>query len=260
MDETEARTIAERAARIGGEIAMERFRSDLLVEHKSETLDAVTAADREAQEAVIEHIDPDAAVVAEEDDAAKTMPDGPAWVIDPIDGTNNYAVGNPDWATSVAYAVDGEARVGVTQLPAVGDTYATVADGVERNGERVTSSERTAASRLTVSAIFGLQSKHRRAYRAVTSAIIDAFGDLRRGGSGQIALARVAAGELDAAVSTVALDPWDTLAGVAMVRAAGGRVTTLDGDPWRHDSAGLVATNGVAHETVREVVVEAVGE
>jgi myo-inositol-1(or 4)-monophosphatase len=58
----------------------------------------------------------------------------------------------------------------------------------------------------------------------------------------------VAAGSLEGTLTTVDANPWDTVAGVHMVRQAGGTVTDLDGEPWRHDSTGLVASNGEAHD------------
>jgi myo-inositol-1(or 4)-monophosphatase len=66
----------------------------------------------------------------------------------------------------------------------------------------------------------------------------------------------VADGQLDGVLTNVRANPWDSVAGVQMVRAAGGTVTDLAGDPWRHDSRGLVASNGAVHDAVLEAARE----
>jgi myo-inositol-1(or 4)-monophosphatase len=87
------------------------------------------------------------------------------------------------------------------------------------------------------------------------AALIRAFGDLRRFGSAQVTLAKVAAGSLDAAASAQPRpNPWDTVAGVYMVERAGGTVTDVHGDPWDPGCDGLVASNGTAHDEVLAVV------
>ncbi|MDZ7730119.1 MAG: inositol monophosphatase family protein [Natrialbaceae archaeon] len=84
--------------------------------------------------------------------------------------------------------------------------------------------------------------------------MVDDFGDIRRFGSAQIELATVAAGGLEAAVTDVPAYPWDTVAGVAMVRAAGGTVTDLEGEPWKPDARGMVASNGAIHGDLLETL------
>jgi myo-inositol-1(or 4)-monophosphatase len=86
--------------------------------------------------------------------------------------------------------------------------------------------------------------------------LLTAFGDLRRLGCAQLVLAGVAAGRLHAAVSTVELNDWDTVAGVHLVRLAGGRVTDAAGDRWEPGATGLVASNGRAHEALLAVTRE----
>jgi myo-inositol-1(or 4)-monophosphatase len=97
-------------------------------------------------------------------------------------------------------------------------------------------------------------------YATAIQAILDRFGDMRRYGCAQAALSLVADGGLEGAITNVSANPWDTVAGVHLVRAAGGVVTDVEGDPWRHDSTGLVASNGEAHDEVlaaaRDIVVE----
>ncbi len=263
------------AAAAGAAVALEGFRTDLDVETKTGRFDRVTAVDRAVQRRVRESLAAasDAPFVGEEEDARKRVPErGPAWVVDPIDGTNNFVGGGPIWAVAVAATRDGEPVAAVTRLPVVGDAYvvgppgpdaaanegtASSADGVadavpRRNGDPIRVSDRSDPGSLTINPIFGFSDRHRRHHRRVMETVFDSFGDFRRIGCAQAALASVASGEVDAAVSTVELSPWDTVGGVRLVRAAGGRVTDVHGDRWRPGATGLVASNGRAHGALVE--------
>jgi len=254
MDE-DAQTRAEaalRAARAGATVAEEGFRGDLEVELKGDKTDVVTAADREAQRTVIGSIRdayPDDAVVGEEEDALKAVPEeGPTWVVDPIDGTNNFVRGTRTWTTSVAAVRDGEPVAAANVAPALGDTYAVGGGGPTRNGEPVSVTDRADPETCTVCPTFWWAFDRRDEYAAACREAVERFGDIRRVGSAQLTLSMVAAGELDGAFTNLHTNPWDTVAGVHMVRAAGGTVTDLHGERWRHDSEGLVASNGGVHE------------
>lgn len=252
---TDFDALAHRAATAGADHARRLFRSDLAVETKTGKTDVVTRADREAQRAVVDELreaDPDAAIVGEEDDALKTVPAaGRAWVIDPIDGTHNYVRGGRCWTTSVALVEDGEPVAAANVLPALGDTYRSVDGEVRRDGTPVTTSDRTDPETCVVCPTIWWPMDRRGEYARATRAVVERFGDLKRPGSAQAALGRLAAGELDGVITNVSTNPWDTIAGVHLVRVAGGRVTDLDGECWTHDARGLVASNGRIHDAVR---------
>jgi len=254
--------LAERAARAGAEVATSHFRTDFDVREKGGAMDPVTVADTETQDRIVEVLreaGAGAPIVGEEEDAPKTLPEaGRAWVIDPIDGTNNFARGTHLWGICVAVAEEGEPVGGATVLPVVDETYVAGTDGATRDGTALSVSDREHPGELLVAPVFGLKDRDRAQYRAVAGAVLDSFGDIRQTGSGQTTLALVAAGGIDAAVSTVPMAPWDTLVGVSLVRGAGGRVTDVDGERWRPDCESLVATNGACHDAVLEVVRRAV--
>ena len=254
MTDNERVTVARRAAEAGAAVAAERFRTDIDVERKVNKTDVVTAADRDAQAAVIDVLSdvyPDDTVVGEEEGALKRVPDaGTAWVIDPIDGTNNYVRGTRLWGTAVAAVRDGEPVAGATNMPALGDRYWTGGDRTYRNGDPVTVSDRDDPETCAVTPTMWWDFDARERYDRACRAVVERFGDLRRMGCAQAELAGVAEGSLDGVVTDIRAHPWDTLAGVAMVRAAGGTVTNLEGDRWRHDSVGLVASNGRIHDSV----------
>jgi myo-inositol-1(or 4)-monophosphatase len=230
------------------------FRTDLAVETKANKTDVVTQADRDAQArvaAVVDDAFPGETLVGEEDDAPGSVPgEGPAWVVDPIDGTNNYVRHLPVWATSVAAVVDGEAVAAATVLPAVGEAYVADRTTAAREDRTLGVSEEADPERATVAPTMWWAMDRRDEYAAAAGELVRRFGDMRRLGCAQATLAHVAEGALEGAVTNVYTNPWDTVAGVLLVRRAGGRVTDLDGDPWRPASRGLVASNGHLHEEV----------
>lgn len=261
--------VAERAARAGGVVANESFRGPLSVETKSDKNDPVTRTDREAQQQVIATISqefPAATLVCEEESQPigagtedVTLVDeipasGDAWVVDPIDGTSNFVRELRFWTTSVA-ALSGGEPVGVaTYLPAADDIYTAGPESVSRNDTSMAVSDRADPETFAVGLIGSWPVKQSQEYASLFERAATQFGDIRRMGTMQGALALVADGGFDAAVMPGTPHPWDALAGVQLIRRAGGTVTNLDGETWQNGDTGLVATNGAAHETVLETV------
>ncbi|SEP23972.1 myo-inositol-1(or 4)-monophosphatase [Halogranum amylolyticum] len=259
MQSENPKQVAERAASAGAEVALSLFRTTLSVEEKSSQVDVVTEADRAAQERAIEIIreaDPDAVVVAEEDDARKTLrKTGRAWIVDPIDGTTNFVHGSRIWTTSVALVDDGRSVAAANVAPALGDRYVADDETVTRNDDPVSTSTADDLQAFVVASTLRLGAGDGRETGALARLAVERFGEFRRIGSAQVTLSMVAGGELDAAVSTVeGPNAWDTVAGVHQIRCAGGIVTDLAGDPWRPTSEGLVASNGEAHEELCSAV------
>jgi len=255
-DQTPSRpAVAEQAATAGAEYAFEQFRTAIAVESKSMETDLVTEADRTAQQRVIEVIEasyPDDPIVGEEDDALKTVPpEGPAWIIDPIDGTNNFVDGIRLWGTAVAAVVDGEPVGSAVVLPAVGDSYTADRTTAYRNGTPITTSEVDRPELSTVIPMLWWDRDSRDAYAAATREIVQRFDDLRRFGSAQASLAMIADGAVEGGITDLRAPPWDSVAGVHLVRNAGGRVTDIDGNRWRYDSTGMVISNGNVHEAMQ---------
>ncbi|RLM33882.1 inositol monophosphatase [Haloarcula sp. Atlit-120R] len=264
-DESHRAAVAERAARSGGVVAREQFRGDLNVESKANKNDLVTETDRDAQRQVVatvleafpgdrflceEALSPRAGPEADyEPEAVDNIPrNGSVWVIDPIDGTANYVRGMRLWGTAVSAVVDGDPVASVIYLPSYGDLYAAGPENVTRDGTELSVSGRTDPETFAVAPVGWWDRDDRDEFGRLCSAVGDRFGDIRRLGSFQATLAHVADGALEGLVCTRPMAPWDTLAGVHMVRQAGGTVTDLDGEPWTHDSDSVVASNGEAHE------------
>ncbi|MFB6146905.1 MAG: inositol monophosphatase [Halobacteriaceae archaeon] len=244
---------ASAAARAGGAVAAGYFRTDVDVESKSRSTDLVSTADREAQRialAVLQDYYPGETVVAEEAGPTGTVPgDGAAWIVDPVDGTSNFLRGRRAWGTAVAGIVDGRPVAAAVALPELGDVY-VAGDSATLNGDAIRPSDRSDPAGATVAPLLYWPRDRRDDWGALCTALVDRFDDLRRVGSAQATLAMVAAGQLDGVVTDVRGFPWDTVAGVHLIRAAGGRVTDVHGDPWRHDAEGLVASNGEIHDAL----------
>jgi myo-inositol-1(or 4)-monophosphatase len=243
--------VAKASASAGAAVAEQYFRTAMDVERKGEKTDVVTEADRKTQERIVAEIVaeyPDAAIVGEENEMAGSVPtEGMVWIIDPIDGTHNFVRGNRYWATSVVCVIDGEPVAAVNMLPEVEDTFVGVPGEVTRNGEAVSVSDRRDPELFVVVPTIWWGFDRREEYAKAAGAIVKRFGDLRRIGSAQSVLSMLAAGVYEGVITNVETNPWDTVAGVAMVRWAGGTVTDLDGNQWEPDSTGLVASNGQAH-------------
>jgi myo-inositol-1(or 4)-monophosphatase len=257
---SERAVVAHAAAHAGAEVAADAFRTELEVETKAGPTDVVTRADRDAQMAAVDCIQqsfPTETVVGEEADLPRTVPaEGPAWIVDPIDGTNNFVGGLRQWTTSVASVVDGEPVAAANVAPALGDQYAG-GQVVTRNDESPLSvSNKTELAALTIVPTFWWGYDEREAYATVCREIVERFGDLRRFGSAQLALSFLASGAVDGVVTELPTNPWDTVAGVHLIRQAGGHVTDVHNEHWQHDSIGLVASNGdkQVHRELLDVV------
>ncbi|WP_229123072.1 inositol monophosphatase family protein [Halapricum desulfuricans] len=248
-------------ASTGAAVAAEHFRTDLDVASKSSQVDPVTEADRRTQRRIVSMIEsafPDDAIVAEEADARKTLPErGTAWIVDPIDGTLNYSRGMSEWVTSVAVVEDGSPVAGINVAPALDERYVATGDSVERDATLLSVSETDDSAGALVASTLRLDTEDHRTFGRIADATIEHLGEFRRIGSAQLTLSLVAGGAFDAAIGfNPDPDPWDTVAGVFQVRQAGGTVTDRRGERWNRDSSGFVASNGRLHEEALAVARE----
>ncbi|AFM17304.1 inositol monophosphatase/fructose-1,6-bisphosphatase family protein [Mycolicibacterium chubuense NBB4] len=180
------------------------------------------------------------------------------WVLDPIDGTFNYAAGLPMAAMLLALLRNGEPVLGLTWLPFMSQRYTAIVGGpVHCNGDPLSALQPTALSDSVVGiGTFNIDSHGRypgRYRAAVLENLSRQCSRVRMHGSTGIDFAYVSAGILGAAIS-FGHHVWDHAAGVALVRAAGGVVTDLAGRPWTIKSpSALVAAPG-AHEQMLDII------
>jgi histidinol-phosphatase len=174
----------------------------------------------------------------------------PVWTLDPIDGTTNFVKGNPIYATLIACSVDGRDIVGVVSAPALGSRWdGVVGEGARQDGRavRVSDVARLADAEISVGAFSDIEDR-------VPGVLADlAVSTRRQRGYGDFwAYCLLASGSTDA-VLEARLNPWDLAAVRAVVEAAGGLVTDLDGVA-RSDGGSAVATNGRLHDELLEKV------
>jgi myo-inositol-1(or 4)-monophosphatase len=245
-------TVTIRAAREGAAVAADMFGTSLDVDTKASAIDYVTEADVGTQRRIVECIAetyPDDTIVGEEGAGRKRLRAGEtAWVIDPIDGTTNYVRGIPLWGTSVAAVEDGETVAAANCLPALDAEYHAGTDGTVDGDGPVSVSDATDLETSIVAPTLRYGHEHGDAYGQLLGRLSPAVGDVRRLGSAQATLSFVAGGHVDAAVGVVPAHPWDTVAGVHLIRQAGGTVTDLAGDTWTPRSEGLVASGDGIHD------------
>lgn len=146
------------------------------------------------------------------------------WVIDPIDGTVNFAQGQFHVAVSIGWLEDGVGKLGVIHAPFLGETFAAAEGlGASCNGEAISPSGETALERTLVGTGFPYHKPSRLALMARFSDVMVACQDIRRNGSAALDLCDVACGRLDAYYESVS--PWDFAAGWVIAREAGARVS-----------------------------------
>ena len=225
-----------------GAILLRHRAGAVAVAHKARG-EVVTAADVESDAAIRSGITaafPDDVVFSEE---ALDPPGREArprlWIVDPLDGTSTFIAGGDAYAVSIGLAVEGEAVVGAVYVPARAQLFTgSRGRGVTLNGAPVRASDVTAlgAARVTVSP----------KERDAAAARLGAARSVHPLATMSHKLARVAAGLDDAAVSLKDRKEWGTCAGVALVLAAGGRATHLDGRPIAFNRAELRQSGGLA--------------
>jgi myo-inositol-1(or 4)-monophosphatase len=254
-----------------GAVLMDRYERLERVAHKS-ARDVVTEADHLSEELIIGAIRvgfPGDAILAEEsgahrgragrDDPARSgassdipVPNGRTWVIDPLDGTVNYANGLPVFCVSIGFVVDGRPTAAAVLDPTRGETFAATADGAATlNGRPIRASTKDQLSDYVISLALSGRSVPSRG-RAIRKLVRVS----RSMGSASLALAYVGNGRFDAFVQETSLSAWDIAAAGLIAERAGAVVTAFDGSGWYDPSrtsraASIVAAPPPFHSQLR---------
>jgi myo-inositol-1(or 4)-monophosphatase len=250
-------TTAIEAVVRAGDLQLAQFGTDMRIDKKG-AIDLVTEVDvaiERAFRAMIAERFPDHHILAEELGGNATVPAGPCWVFDPIDGTTNYAHGLPIFCASLALEIDGVAQVGAVYDPNRRELFtAERGGGAFLNGRPLTvSSAPTLVDALLVTGF--PYDVHQRLEEIVGlfREFIGRARAVRRLGSAAIDLCWVAAGRMDGFWERD-LKPWDIAAGGLIASEAGGRVTNFAGAPFTSRGRDVLATNGHVHEAMLEVI------
>ncbi|HUP83231.1 MAG TPA: inositol monophosphatase family protein [Candidatus Limnocylindria bacterium] len=255
--------VATDAARRAGQLQMERYEKLERIVHKSEH-DVVTEVDELSEQLIIgairEAFPTDSFLAEESGHSGKSEADkslGRVWVIDPLDGTINYANGIPFFCTAIGLAVEGVPKVGVVYDPTRDEMFSAVAgEGATLNGGPV---KMPVKDRL-VDCVASLSLPRRRWFKR------DKGTGLRRSirvsrsmGSAALAIAYLSNGRFDAMVQSGGMSAWDVCAAGVIASEGGARLTTLEGGPWFDinrptKSIGLLGAAPVHHRTLLELL------
>lgn len=245
-----------KAAREAGKLLMDKFEKGIRVEFKGK-YDLVTEADRQSEALIVNLIReqyPEHDILAEEGDYGCTGSDY-RWIIDPLDGTTNYAHGFPWFAVSIALEVRGRLELGVVYNPYVGELYfAERGTGAFLNDRRLQVSAIDTLERSLLATGFAYDHKKCNAnnYDYFTR-FQRASQACRRPGAASLDLASLAAGRFDG-FWEMKLKPWDLAAGILLIEEAGGLVTDFDSQPMVLDSLECLASNRLIHAEMQELL------
>ena len=229
-------------------------------------IDLVTDFDRRSEELLLARIAerfPGDAVLAEESGthSARGPKSGVRWVIDPLDGTTNFAHNYPFFAVSVGVEVDGEPVAGAVFDPVRDEMFAAARGyGATLGGSEigVSSIARLEDALLVTGFPYDVREHPERVMPAFEAFLTRAQG-VRRDGSAALNLCYVAVGRFDG-FWELALSAWDTTAGAVIVREAGGRVTDYRGGAFVPGKTSILATNGRIHDAMMRVIADAPGK
>lgn len=218
--------------------------------------DIVTEVDTAAESIIIDLIRqrfPDHAILSEEA-GGKGIGASYTWVIDPLDGTTNYARRVPFFCTSVGVLEDGEPLAGAIYDPLREQTFAVErGKGATLNDKPIHASQASPLSHTMLALDWGHSDEVRAQTLDLLLRIAPRCGTVRALGSAALALAYVATGWLDGYFN-LALKPWDTAVGTLLITEAGGKCTSIEGSPYQVSIPGCLATNGLIHDELFEVI------
>ncbi len=249
-------TVALEAAHEAGDLLLRYLHEPLHVTEKTRRADIVTDADRASERCIVARLRgafPNATILGEEGGLYGGT-SSERWIVDPLDGTTNYAHGYPLFCVSIAYERDGELIAGVVYAPLMRECFAAERGaGARLDGAPITvSAIASLGDALTCTGFMPADFDRNGPYFRAVSARAQA---VRRDGSAALDLAYVALGRYDG-FWEFDLQPWDVAAGTLLIREAGGTVTQVDGSAARVDAGSILASNGAIHEQLREVLRE----
>ncbi|MGV8057726.1 MAG: inositol monophosphatase family protein [Smithellaceae bacterium] len=246
----QVKNFAIEVAHKAGALLIKKFNQSIKIHYKGD-INLVTEADKMSENLIIETIRrsfPDYGILSEESPAIR---DGSSmrWIIDPLDGTTNYAHGYPVFCVSIALEKDGVIILGVVYDPTRQDTFSAIrGEGSFLNGKRLAVSQIPDLNRSLLATGFPYDIRESKENN------LDHFNVLakqtqaiRRAGAAALDLAYVAAGRFDG-FWELKLKPWDTAAGCLLVEEAGGKITDIFGKPWNLFSPNILVSNGPIHE------------
>ncbi len=244
-------------AREAGQILLEKFGRKINI-YKKGDINLVTEADLASEKLIIERIRsyyPKHAILAEESGAAVLNVESAwKWIIDPLDGTTNYAHGYPCFCVTIALEHDGEIVLGVTFDPTRDELFtAEKGNGAALNGRQIRVSETENLSDALLVTGFPYDTRERDNFARHFTDFTHKSRGIRRDGSAAIDMAYVACGRFDGFWEE-GLHAWDVAAGVLLIEEAGGRVSYYDDSKFNIYQPPICASNNLIHREMLEVL------
>lgn len=250
----EISVLARRLAREAGALQRERYETDLGVRTKSASIDLVTEVDQACERLIVDGITadrPNDAILAEEGSGRDQADSEWRWIIDPLDGTTNFAHGFPRFCVSIGVERRGERAVGVVYDPLLDECFeAVIGEGAWLGARRlaVTFEEVFGRALVATGFAYDVHESEDDNLEAFARVVKTARG-IRRDGSAALDLCYVAAGRIDA-YWEIKLHPWDVAAGLLILEEAGGQATDLAGGPAPSSGREIVASNSRLHDAL----------
>ncbi len=244
-------------ARDAGQLLLEKFGRKINIMKKGD-INLVTEADLASEHLIIERIKsyyPKHSILAEESGEAVMGGENTwKWIIDPLDGTTNFAHGYPCFCVTLALEHDGEIVIGVTFDPTRNELFAAErGKGASLNNKPIRVSEAEDLGNALLVTGFPYDFRERPDFSRHFSEFLLRSRGVRRDGSAAIDLAYVACGRFDGFWED-GLNPWDVAAGVLLIEEAGGQVTYYDGSPYSIYEPPICASNGLLHSQMLDVL------
>lgn len=263
MDLEEAMRFAVGVAREAGEMLLEGFYAKKEIVHKSSAVDLVTQYDTQAEALIVERIAnvyPDHGLLGEEG-AERAGNCRFRWIVDPIDGTTNFAHGFPFWCISIALYEGKRPLIGVVYDPTQDELFHTTAGKgafvIDRNGRstplQVSTTTELRAALLATGFPYDSHTSDDDNTKELRAFLKSAQG-IRRPGSGALDLCYVAAGRTDG-YWEYQMQPWDVAAGLLILQEAGGTHTNMaGGESILQKQMGVLASNGRIHQQMLDTL------
>ena len=241
------------AATTAGTLILQHWQQPKQIYYKG-AIDLVTSVDRESERQIVDVLQrkfPGHSILAEEETDRVGSQASHRWIVDPLDGTTNFAHSYPQFCVSIALERDGEVILGLVYDPLRPECFQAVkGQGATLNGEPI----RISAIKELDHALLatGFPYNHRENadfYLAFFKSFLTRSQGIRRNGSAALDLCYVACGRLDG-FWEFNLKPWDTAAGALVVEEAGGKLSDLSGNPFSIWNNEALASNGIIHEAM----------
>ncbi len=250
-------SIALQAAEMAGSLIKETWQQAKQVHYKS-AIDLVTTVDRQAEERIVHLLQkhfPDHSILAEEETTIDNPQSSYRWIIDPLDGTTNFAHAYPHFCVSIALEQEGDLALGLVYDPLREELFKAVkGQGASLNGNPIQTSKVTQLGTALLATGFPYDQRENAAfYLSFFNAFMLHSQGIRRNGSAALDLCYLACGRLDG-FWELKLRPWDTAAGSLIVREAGGTLTDFSGNEFSIQGEETLGSNGFIHDEMLDAI------